>query len=112
MWFLLYHGNNHHNSIRSPRNPPRPTRHIENVKHYQANVQSALDNYHDGYAQLVSSSIVDNTPIPPHNLGSIREITGLIITYVAAQLLEAGGEVISEDQMVDLCTQAEGCTMK
>jgi hypothetical protein len=34
------------------------------------------------------------------------------MTYVAAQLLEAGGEVILEDQMADLCTQAEGCAIK
>jgi hypothetical protein len=34
------------------------------------------------------------------------------MTYVAAQLLEAGGEVILEDQMVDLCTQAERRAMK
>jgi hypothetical protein len=58
-----------------------------------------LDDYHDDYAQLVSSSIDANAPIPPHKLGSIREITRSIMTYIAAQLLEAGG---------DLCTQAEG----
>jgi hypothetical protein len=112
MWFLLYHVNNHYNSIRSPVNPPRPTRHIPNVKRYQANLQSALDDYHDNYAQLVSSSIVDNTPIPPHNLGSIWEITCSIMPYIAVQLLEAGREAILEDQIADLCTQAEGRTMK
>jgi hypothetical protein len=71
-----------------------------------------LDDYHNDYARLVSSSIVVNAPIPPHKLGSIREITCLIMTYVAAQLLEAGGEVILEDPMADLCTQAEGHAMK
>ncbi len=112
MWSLSYHGNNHYNNIWTPRNSPCPPQHIANVKRYQSNLQSALDDYHNDYARLVSSSIVVNAPIPPHKLGSIREITCLIMTYVAAQLLEAGREVISEDQMADLCTQAEGHAMK
>ena len=29
-----------------PKKTPRPTQHIVNVKHYQAYLQSALDNYH------------------------------------------------------------------
>ncbi len=97
MWFLLYHGNNHYNSIRTPRNPLRPIQHIATVKHYQANLQSALDNYHNDYAQLVYSSIIDNAPILPHKLGSIREITCMIMSYIAAQLLKAGREVMSEE---------------
>jgi hypothetical protein len=97
MWFLLYHGNNHYNSIRTPGNPLRPIQYIANVKHYQANLQSALDNYHDNYAQLVYSSIIDNAPILPHKSGSIWEITCMIMSYVAAQLLEAGGEVMLEE---------------
>ncbi len=71
MWFLSYHGNNHYNSIRTPGNPLQPIQHIANVKRYQADLQSALDNYHDNYAQLVYSSIIDNAPILPHKLGSI-----------------------------------------
>jgi hypothetical protein len=71
MWILSYHGNNHYNSIRSPGNPHRPTRHIANVKRYQAYFQSALDDYHNDYAQLVSSSILDNVPIPPHKVETI-----------------------------------------
>jgi hypothetical protein len=65
MWFLSYHGNNHYNSIWSPGNPPQHTQHITNVKRQQANLQSALDDYHNDYTQLVSSSIVANAPIPP-----------------------------------------------
>jgi hypothetical protein len=71
IWILSYHGNNHYNSIRSPGNPHRPTQHITNVKRYQAYFQSALDDYHNDYAQLVSSSIVDNVPIPPHKVETI-----------------------------------------
>jgi hypothetical protein len=85
---------------------------LSTLKHYQANLQSALDDCHNNYAQFVSSSIVANAPIPPHKLGSIWEITCLIMTFVVAQLLETGGEVILEDQMTDLCTQAEGHAMK
>jgi hypothetical protein len=62
MWFLSYHGNNHYNSIQSPGNPPWPTQHITNMKRYQANLQSALDDYHDNYAQLVSSSLLITPP--------------------------------------------------
>jgi hypothetical protein len=80
------------------------------VKRYHANLQSALDNYHDNYAQLMYSSIIDNAPILPHKLRSILEITCTIMSYVAAQLLEAGGEVMLEEQMADLCTHAEGRT--
>jgi hypothetical protein len=108
MWFLSYHGNNHYNSIRTPGNPLQPIQHIAIVKHYQANLQSALEDYHDNYEQLMYSSIIDNAPILPRELGSIWEITRTIMSYVAAQLLEAGGKVIPEEQMADLCTHAEG----
>ncbi len=60
----------------------------------------------------MSSSIVDNTPILSHKLGSIWDITCSIVSYVAAQLLEAGGEVNLEDRMADLCTQAEGLAVE
>ncbi len=108
MWFLLYHGNNHYNSIRTPGNPLQPIQHITNVKFHQANLQSALVDYHIDYAQLVYSSIIDNAPVLPHKLGSIREVTRTIMSYVAAQLLEAGREVMLEEQMADLRTHAEG----
>jgi hypothetical protein len=71
MWILSYHGSNHYNSIRLLGNPHRPTRHIANVKRYQADLQYTLEDYHDNYAQLVSSSNVENVPIPPHRLGLI-----------------------------------------
>ncbi len=45
MWNILYHGNNHFNSIRSPKNPPCPSQHKTDMDRYQAYMQNALDDY-------------------------------------------------------------------
>jgi hypothetical protein len=45
MWNISYHGNNHFNSIQSPKNPPRPSQHKTDVDFHQAYMQIALDNY-------------------------------------------------------------------
>jgi hypothetical protein len=55
-WILSYHGNNHYNSIQSPRNPSCLINHIMNVKQFQSNLQNTLDDYYNDVAQLVSSS--------------------------------------------------------
>jgi hypothetical protein len=107
MWTLSYQCNNHYNSICSPGNPSHPINHIMNVKQFQANLQSALDNYYNDVAQLVSSSTANNLPIPPHEIDSIQMSTQSIMSYIAVQLSDAGGEVVSVDCMGNLSTQAK-----
>ncbi len=93
MWNILYHGNIHFNSIHSPRNPSRPTQHIMNVEHYQAYLQQTLDDYQDDFAIMASLTHTGSTPIPPHEINLIRE-TPAIISFIALQLLGAGGEAV------------------
>jgi hypothetical protein len=57
-------------------------------------MQCALDDYQDNFAQLISSSMVDNTPISPREITSIRKTAHSIMSYIAAQLMGAGGEAI------------------
>jgi hypothetical protein len=95
MWTPSYHGNNQYNSIHSPGNPSCPINYIMNIKQFWANLQSALDEYYNNVAQLVSS------------IDSIWKSTQSIISYIAGQLLDADGEVVLEDRMGNLCTQAK-----
>jgi hypothetical protein len=83
MWTPSYHGNNHYSSICLPGNPPCPIKHIMNVKQYQVNLQSALDDYHGNFAQLFSSSTVNDVSISSHEIGSIQKIARLIVSYIA-----------------------------
>ncbi len=82
MWNILYHGNNHLNSIQSFKNTPRPSQYKTDVDHYQAYMQNALDNYQDNFAKLALLSHTNGTPIPPHNIDSIWVTTGLIMLYI------------------------------
>ena len=83
-----------------------------NVKQFQADLQSALDNYYDNVAQLVSSSTAKNAPVPSHEIDYIQKSTQSIMSYIAGQLLDAGGEVVLEDRMGNLCTQAKKRTLE
>ncbi len=56
---------------------------------------------------MVSSSIIDNVPIPPHKVETIQMITCLVILYAVTQLLEAGRDIITDNLMAVFCTQAE-----
>jgi hypothetical protein len=112
MWNILYHGNNHFNSIRSPKNPPRPSQDKSDMDRYQAYMQNALDGYQDNFAKLAFLSCNNGTPIPPHDIKPIRVTTGSIMLYIAAHLLATGGAPISELQMKILLDQAEKCAME
>ncbi len=112
MWNFSYHGNNHFNSIRSPRNPSCPTQHIMNIEHYQAYLQQILDDYQDDFAIMASLTHTGSTPIPPHEINLIRETTALIMPYIALQLLGAGGEAVLEPRLKILRDQAKEGAME
>ncbi len=78
-----------------------------NINQFQANLQSALGDYDDDVAKLVSSSTANNVPIPPHEIDSIQKSTQSIMSYIAGQLLATDSEVVLEDCMGNLSTQAE-----
>jgi hypothetical protein len=81
------------------------------VKLFQVNLQSALDDYYNNVAQLVSSSTANNVPVPPHKIDSIQKSTQSIMLYIAGQHLDASGEVFLEDCVGNLCTQAKEHTL-
>jgi hypothetical protein len=91
---ILYHGNNHFNSIRSPKNPPRPSRDKLDVDRYQAYMQNTFEDYQDNFAKLAFLSYNNGTPILPHK--PIWATTGLIMLDIAVHLLATGGAPISE----------------
>jgi hypothetical protein len=96
MWNILYQGNNHFNSIRSPKNPPHPSQDKLDKDHYQPYMQNALDDYQDNFAKLAFLSYTNGTPIPPHNIRPFQVTTGSIMLYIAVHLLATGGAPISE----------------
>ncbi len=60
--------------------------------------KNALDNYQDDFAKLSLLSYTNGTPIPPHNIDSIRATTGLIMLYIPVHLLAAdGGPFLNRD---------------
>ncbi len=66
------------------------------ISAYQAYLQNALDNYQDNFTKLALLSHTNGIPIPPHNIDLIWATTGLLMLYIAAHLLAAGGAAISE----------------
>jgi hypothetical protein len=58
MWNILYHGNNHLNSIQSPKTFPRPSQHKTDMDRYQAYMQNALEDYQDNFANLLFCPIL------------------------------------------------------
>jgi hypothetical protein len=75
-------------------------------------MQNALDDYQDDFAKLALLSYTYGTPIPPHDIVSIWATTGLIMLYIPAHLLAAGGAAIFESRMKILLNQAEKCAME
>ncbi len=49
----------------------------------------------------------DGHPIPPHKIDSLCETTGSIMSYIALQLLGAGGDAVSESHLKSLHAQVE-----
>jgi hypothetical protein len=47
------------------------------------------------FAIMASLTRTGSTPIPPHEINLIWETTALIMSYIALQLLGAGGEAVS-----------------
>jgi hypothetical protein len=112
MWFLLYHGNNHFNSIWSPRNPSRPIQHIANVEQYLSDLERAMEDHHDDVLKIALSASEYDTLNPPHEITRIRDTSRMIMSYISGQLLDAGREYIFEDQLETLQTQAEDRAIK
>jgi hypothetical protein len=112
MWFLSYHGNNHFNSIRSPRNPSHPIQHIANVEQYLSNLERAMEDHHDDVLKIALSASEYDTLNPPHKITRIWDTSRRIMSYISDQLLYAGRESISEDQLETLRTQAEDHAIK
>ena len=65
MWNISYHGNNHFNSIQSPKNPPCPSQDKSDMDRYQAYMQNALGDYQDNFAKLAFLSILMASPFLP-----------------------------------------------
>ena len=94
MWTISFHGSNHYNSIRLPGNPPLQIRHIKYVQHFQSYLQQALDKYQDDLTIISSMSCTKGHPIPTIAVESLRETTGRMMSYIALQILSAGGDPI------------------
>jgi hypothetical protein len=112
MWFLTYHGNNHYNSIWFPGNPSRPIQHIPNVEQYLSYLEPALEDHHDDVLKIALSVTKYDTLNHSHTITRIQDASQTIMTYLSGQLLEAGRESMSKDQLKTLRTQAEAHAYK
>ena len=112
MWTISYHGNNHYNSIRSPGNPPFPMRHIKNDQRFQSYLQQALDEYQDDLTIISTMSRSEGHPIPAITIEPLREATGQMMSYIALQILNAGGDAIPESHLKSFLSQAEEGVMQ
>ncbi len=107
MWTILYHGNNHYNSIRLPGNPSIPMKHIQNVQQFQSYLQQALDEYQDDLPIISTMSRSEGQPIPTITIEPLCEATGQMMSYIALQILNAGGAAIPESHLKSLLSQVE-----
>ena len=82
MWTILFHGNNHYNSIRLPGNPPLPIRHIKNDQRFQSYLQQALDEYQDDLTIISTMSHSEGHPIPTIVVKLLRKTTRRMMSYI------------------------------
>jgi hypothetical protein len=82
MWTILFHGNNHYNSIRLPGNPPLPIRHIKNDQRFQSYLQQALDEYQDDLTIISTMSHSEGHPIPTIVVELLRKTTRRMMSYI------------------------------
>jgi hypothetical protein len=107
MWTISYHGNNHYNSIRLPGNPSIPMVHIKNVQQFESYLQQALDEYQDDLIIISTMSRSEGQLIPTITIEPLHEAAGQMISYIALQILNAGGAAIPESHLKSLLSQVE-----
>jgi hypothetical protein len=112
MWTISYHGKNHYNSIHLPGNPPLPMRHIKNVLRFQSYLQQALDEYQDDLTIISTMSHSEGHPIPTIAIEPLRKATGQMMSYIALQILNAGGDDIPESHLKSFLFQVEEGVMQ
>ena len=112
MWTISFHGSNHYSSIQLPGNPPLPIRHIKNVQRFQSYLQQALDKYQDDLIIISSMSCTKGHPISTIAVESLCKTTKRMMTYIALQILIAGGDAISELHLKSLLSQVKEGVMK
>jgi hypothetical protein len=105
MWTISYHGNNHYNSIRLPGNPSIPMAHIKNVQRFQSYLQQTLDEYQDDLT--IISTMSQGQLIPTITIEPLRKTAGQMMSYIALQILNAGGAAIPESHLKSLLFQVE-----
>jgi hypothetical protein len=82
------------------------------VEQYLSYLERAFEDHHDDVLKITLSVTKYDTLNPPHKITRIQDASQTIMTYLSGQLLEAGGESMSEDQFKTLWTQAEVCAYK
>ena len=84
-----------------------------NVQQYQeAYLQQSLDKYQDDLTIITPILCSECPPIPPNEIESLRTTTGTIMSYIALQILSAGGDAILESHLKSLLSQAKEGVMK
>ncbi len=105
MWTILYHRNNHYNSIRSPGNPSILMAHIKNVLQFQLYLQQTLDEYQDDLT--IISTISKGKLVPTITIEPLHETAGQMMSYIALQIFNAGGAAIPESHLKSPLFQVE-----
>jgi hypothetical protein len=71
-----------------------------------------MEDHHDDVLKIALSASEYDTLNPPHEITRIWDTSRTIMSYISGQLLDAGGESVSEDQLETLQTLAEDHAIK
>jgi hypothetical protein len=83
-------------------------RHIKNVQRFQSYLQQALDEYQDDLAIISTMSCSEGQPIPTMiTIEPLRKATRQMMSYIALQILNAGGAAIPESHLKSLLSQVK-----
>ena len=87
-------------------------RHIKNVQRFQSYLQQALDEYWDDLTIISTMSCSKGHPIPTITIEPLSKATGQMMSYIALQILNAGGDAIPELHLKFFLSQVEEGVMQ
>jgi hypothetical protein len=107
IWHILYHGNNHFNSICLLDVCYWTSWYSSDVNRHALGLLRALEDHHHNFLQLTNEAITSGCLLSPNTIEPTRAATCLIMAHIAYQLSTAGGRNILDSQLETLCNQAE-----
>jgi hypothetical protein len=108
MWHILYHKNNHYNSVCLMESLSANTQEENsNIDWYEADMQRTLDKHGQDCIKLQNEATGSRNHADPDEIETTCAITLSTMMYIANRLSETGGRKITEPQLQTMCRQAE-----